>query len=71
MLVLYEIWNEGTCGSCRPWVIFSTFKELFYWFLSNPQLDAYFCHLGGSAIFVLKCKFEGQNWDTKISSKVT
>jgi len=57
MFNFYEIWNEGTCGSCKHWVIL---KKIII-FVNCPQLDVY---LGLSELFLTqKCELEGQNWD--------
>jgi len=58
-------------GSCRHWGIFLHISKGSVLFLNKLQLDVYFCHSRGSSfISTPNYKFEGQNWETRSSSKV-
>jgi len=63
MSILYEIWNKGICGILDI-EFFSNFKRSI--------IPTRFAILGGfNTIFDPKCKSEGQNRETRTSTKVT
>jgi len=73
MPIFNKIWCEGTCIIVDIEKFFSIFKNNFI-ILKLSLIRCLAWSFGGevvSAISGPKCKFEGQNWDSSTSTKVT
>jgi len=73
LAIPYETWSEDTFGSYKCWVIFGVLKQLFYYFLTTPNLMSTLAIFGRILVLFLtqKCKFEAQYWDTRTFTKLT